>query len=229
MFEAGALSKNLDVSRVCPVLFDVDPVDLREPLHQFQACKFDKDGIWHLIKTINSRLGESRLDESLLDRSFDKWWPDLEKDVAEELKRPSVEPRVIARSDRELVEEILELVRVISQGIPARTWPGTRVRSTTLLDLLKIGIESSMLDIEYPSEFYKKDPRGKNRYLVDVRVGDSSTTADLDDVQEAVKSIRQTDVISDVHRNNIESLSLKLYKIGSRIIDGTSGFVGRRT
>ena len=42
MFEAGALSKQLDSSRVCPVLFGVESADLEGPLVQFQASPFSE-------------------------------------------------------------------------------------------------------------------------------------------------------------------------------------------
>ena len=46
MFEAGSLSKSLDTSRVCPILFgDLSTTDLKGPLTQFQAAKFNKDGL----------------------------------------------------------------------------------------------------------------------------------------------------------------------------------------
>ena len=44
MFEAGALSKKLDTSRVCPILFaGLETTDLKGPLGQFQAAKFNKE------------------------------------------------------------------------------------------------------------------------------------------------------------------------------------------
>jgi hypothetical protein len=46
LFEAGALSKNLDKSRVCPILFDLDPADITGPLVQFQLTQFNKDDIY---------------------------------------------------------------------------------------------------------------------------------------------------------------------------------------
>lgn len=36
LFEAGALSKSLDKSRVCPILFGISDADLTGPLKQFQ-------------------------------------------------------------------------------------------------------------------------------------------------------------------------------------------------
>ncbi|MPT22560.1 MAG: TIR domain-containing protein, partial [Starkeya sp.] len=37
MFEAGAVSKSIGPSHVCPILFDLDPTDITGPLSQFQA------------------------------------------------------------------------------------------------------------------------------------------------------------------------------------------------
>src|SRR5579863_4546010 len=37
LFEAGALSKTLQNSRVCPLLFGLQPADVKGPLAQFQA------------------------------------------------------------------------------------------------------------------------------------------------------------------------------------------------
>ncbi len=45
LFEAGALSKQQKGSYVCTLLFGVDPVNIREPLAQFQATKIQKDDI----------------------------------------------------------------------------------------------------------------------------------------------------------------------------------------
>jgi hypothetical protein len=36
MFEAGALSKKMDKSKVCPILFGVESTDIQGPLIQFQ-------------------------------------------------------------------------------------------------------------------------------------------------------------------------------------------------
>src|SRR5580704_6319798 len=43
LFEAGALAKNLEKSKVCPLLFGVEPTDVKGPLVQFQAAKFNAE------------------------------------------------------------------------------------------------------------------------------------------------------------------------------------------
>lgn len=114
MFEAGALSKSKEIARVCPILFGVEPTDLAGPLVQFQAAPFSKDEIHKVIKTINSQLGESALDPNVVDSVFEKWWPDLEekvkKIIAQEGKRSGSE----LRSDRELLEEVLKISRMLA-------------------------------------------------------------------------------------------------------------------
>ena len=114
MFEAGALSKKLDSSRVCPVLFGVDNADLEGPLVQFQASPFSEVEVRKLIKTINSCLGENKLEDSVLTNVFEMWWPRLDTKVKAILETHSKSQggAVTSRTDRDILEEILELTRL---------------------------------------------------------------------------------------------------------------------
>lgn len=109
-FEAGALSKKLDNSRVCPILFDIQSSDVSGPLSQFQATKVDKADFKKLIEMINSQCGEARLTVETLSLVFEKWWPDLEKRF-KEISSIKEEVSSSVRSDRDILEEILELNR----------------------------------------------------------------------------------------------------------------------
>jgi hypothetical protein len=111
MFEAGALSKNVDKSRICPVLFGISDLDVQEPLAQFQMTKYNKNDIFNLIKSINHCCGEYELGEKVLDQVFEKWWPDLEKGIDEVMARYKDHKVTQVRKDRELIEEILSIVR----------------------------------------------------------------------------------------------------------------------
>jgi hypothetical protein len=112
MFEAGALSKNIDNSKVCPILFEVDPSDIKGPLVPFQAAKFSKEEVRKVIKMINDELGEISLSSDVLQSVFEMWWPQLTEKVDKILKETRVEKKKTSRSERELLEEILELTRV---------------------------------------------------------------------------------------------------------------------
>lgn len=111
LFEAGALSKNVSPAHVCPILLDLKPTDLSGPLEQFQATKFDKEDIRKLLGSMNVALNEIKLPEKTLDTVFDKWWPDLESEICKILDADDSSIDVIVRSERELIEEVLRLVR----------------------------------------------------------------------------------------------------------------------
>lgn len=113
MFEAGALSKNIDKSKVCPLLFDIEPSDIQGPLVQFQAAKFSKKEMKKVIKMINSELGDGALASDVLDNVFDMWWVKLDEKIQAELNTPK-EKKADLRTERDLLEEVLKLTREIS-------------------------------------------------------------------------------------------------------------------
>ena len=45
LFEAGALSKMMDKSSVCPFIFDLKRAEVKGPILQFQSTIFDKDDV----------------------------------------------------------------------------------------------------------------------------------------------------------------------------------------
>ena len=92
LFEAGALSKNLEKSNVCTILFNVDSSEITGPLTCFQATKFDEADFKKLIKTINNTGGESKLDPAVLDEVFNMWWPRLKERIEQIIREYKDEP-----------------------------------------------------------------------------------------------------------------------------------------
>ena len=115
LFEAGALSKSLEKTHVCPLLFGVTNTDLAGPLRQFQTTEFTKDEIHRLLGVINNRIGDNKLPQKTLDSVFEKWWPDLEEKIERILTAVS-KPEQPIRSNRELLEEILQLNRAAARS-----------------------------------------------------------------------------------------------------------------
>lgn len=111
LFEAGALSKNLEESKICPILFNMDTTELTGPLAAFQATKFSKDDVKKLLVSINNSCSETKLDEKSLEETFEMWWPQLEKSITEILDNEKNASKPKKRSEREIMEEILELTR----------------------------------------------------------------------------------------------------------------------
>ena len=112
-FEAGALSKTVDDNTfVCPYLISgLQPAEVPDPLGQFQSNSADKEGTLKLVKTINAALADKKLEETLLDEIFDKFWPDLEK-VLRTLP-PVIGEEKPKRKVEDMAEEILNTVRAL--------------------------------------------------------------------------------------------------------------------
>ena len=109
-FEAGALSKHKDVSRVCPLLFNFDNADLTGPLTIFQTTKFEKNEFKKLMSSINN-CSEKRLEDKNFDETFEVWWPHLEDKISQILAEEEVMTTPQKRDQQDILEEILELVR----------------------------------------------------------------------------------------------------------------------
>lgn len=113
LFEAGALSNKLEKSRVCPLLFGISNSDLTGPLATFQTTVFQKDEFKKLINSINKQLEENKVGEKVLDEVFEMFFPSLEESIGKILKDSKMDQsdEKEKRSDRDLLEEILELTR----------------------------------------------------------------------------------------------------------------------
>lgn len=113
-FEAGALSKSFDSSRVSPFLFGVERPEVTGPLLQFQSTINEREDVLKLVRSINKSCKQP-LEEPRLDQIFSVWWPTLQTMLAEieDCDKPteeeSEEPQ--GRSTNEILDEVLELVR----------------------------------------------------------------------------------------------------------------------
>ena len=117
LFEAGALSKGLSKSRVCPLLINLAHTDLRQPLSQFNATLPNKDDMLKLVKTINAQKGDKGLSDDRVQKAFSRWWDEFDtkfKRVVSEYK-PSEEKD--QRHTKDMVAEILEMTRSLQKSI----------------------------------------------------------------------------------------------------------------
>jgi hypothetical protein len=115
-FEAGALSKSIEISRVSPFLLNVRPAELVGPLSQFQATLPRLDDVTRLVKSMNA-FSERPIDESRLIDAIRMWWPQLEralKDAEEGREHGQQEPE---RGVQEMIEELLEITRGLQRQL----------------------------------------------------------------------------------------------------------------
>lgn len=146
MFESGALAKNIDKSKVVPILFKVDPSDIKGPLVQFQASKFNKTDIKRVIKMINEELGEQGLSNDVFNNVFEMWYPKLEEKINQQLEnyKPEEQNGDI-RSERDILEEILTLTRETSIARSSKKY--REVIPTKMIDEIVHSLDRLVKDV----------------------------------------------------------------------------------
>lgn len=127
LFEAGCLAKTNRIARVIPFLHGLSPTDVRFPLAQFQSVSANEEGTRKLLHSL-SAAGDIGMSSERIEKVFEKWWPELETEIA------SVEvatfDKSAERSDRELLEEVLDLVR---NGVKISRGEMRKARASTFL------------------------------------------------------------------------------------------------
>lgn len=109
-FEAGALSKSLDRSRVAPFLFAVDRTAIQGPLLQFQSTLIEEDDVKKLLQSMDKACEEHALGEKRVGEIFEVWWPHL-KTRLDDLEKTSPKTKTPDRPSEDVLAEILELAR----------------------------------------------------------------------------------------------------------------------
>jgi len=92
LFEAGAIMKGLSKARVCTFLVDLQAADIRDPLAQFNHTFPSAESMRALIDTLNRALSTSKLDDSILERTFATYWPQFESEFREILNDENLAP-----------------------------------------------------------------------------------------------------------------------------------------
>jgi hypothetical protein len=116
LFEAGALSKGLSKSRVCPLLIDFGASSLTPPLSQFNAALPTRDEMLKLVQAINRQGEQPLLTPEKLSKAFNRWWDEFESKFAAISKQQAEQPTPPQRSTDDMVVEILETVRALQKA-----------------------------------------------------------------------------------------------------------------
>jgi len=121
VFEAGALAKSFQTSRVVPLLVDLGPSDLIGPLTQFQARKPAKEEMLTVVMEINNARPEgSRIEPDRVKVTFDKFWGDFELSLKNCIENAAAEALVSPpprRPIEDVVDELLNETRNTSRNL----------------------------------------------------------------------------------------------------------------
>jgi hypothetical protein len=119
LFEAGALAKKVQHSRVTPLLLSIESSQLAGPLTQFQATEVKRDDVLKLVASINEALDASALTATRLNAAFDKNWGDLERAITaatEAITKSQKSTGTPKRRDtNDMLEELLDVTRGIGR------------------------------------------------------------------------------------------------------------------
>lgn len=170
LFESGALAKGLTGSRVCTFLVDLQPHDLTDPLAQFNHTKPDKDSVWELVRTLNLCLDEKSLEERVLEKAFEVYWPIFENGFAEALADNEPEKPSKPRPKEDVLMEILSATREMSKRITALEERGRRTAySKSWNPKLHTAKDLSKIFVQYSND--EPDDVGTNALLKALRSG----------------------------------------------------------
>ena len=154
-FEAGALSKNMKTGQVIPLIFGAGTAELTGPLSQFQASRFDREGMLHILEVINDSCLNSSMASDYLEKNLNFTWNDLsskinyyiEQDNSNERHEPNISETLetiysLVQSsplvDPEFTGNIAELVSQVKSS---------HEDTTALLEQIKTTLRGSYLFI----------------------------------------------------------------------------------
>ncbi len=119
LFEAGALAKGLSNSRVCTLLIDLQPSDIKDPLAQLNHTLPERENMFELVRTLNNRLGTNALDPRILGTVFDTYWEQFEQKFIDILSKTVTQEAPEPRSEQDILSEILGITRSLSNRVGA--------------------------------------------------------------------------------------------------------------
>jgi len=151
LFEAGALAKSLQHSRVIPLLMDLDIKDITGPLARFQAKKMEKVGLGEVVQSIN-QVAKHAVAEARATRLFEALWPMLEEKIAA-IPKSSSSPKP-SRPTNDLMEELVASVRALETrlGDADETARPSRIR--------RMRVHPMMMDQMMQMSGHLEDPVG---------------------------------------------------------------------
>lgn len=169
-YEAGALSKLIDPStRVVPLLIGMSTSDLKPPLSQFQARQLDIAGVREVIFELN-RASSRPLSQKVVEAAFERLWPVLDIAVSETIQLATETAAAPARSEREILSELLDLVRAISRESASPTKAQTKL-SKRLTDF-RTDARWTISDDQLTLMNLIKDEFAQNDNFVEVNLSD---------------------------------------------------------
>ncbi|UPU39324.1 toll/interleukin-1 receptor domain-containing protein [Erysipelothrix sp. Poltava] len=149
-FEAGALSKVMSNENIVPIIYDLKPTDISEPLASFQAKSIEKNQILDVVLKIG-KLMQFQPNSSVTERTFDLSWEKFNENVNSK-KLSKIEDQTSTdisdanvMTNEQKIDELLKLTR-------SQLKPNQKIINVTDID------KNTLVE-----EFYIEDSERKQR------------------------------------------------------------------
>jgi hypothetical protein len=168
LYEAGAIGKRLEESRVVPLLIGLNPEDLDDPLRQFNGATLKKGEIRKLVAAINRQLGDNKLPQKQLKAIFDVFWPQLQPKLRKADKTARSEshlykyevflssPMAAYHTDEEYkaaradVKQVFDAIRQCELRV---FWAAEKIEKMDDFDALGVSVDDDLNAIEQSRHF----------------------------------------------------------------------------
>lgn len=169
LYEAGAVSKQLDIARIAPLLIGITAQDVPSPLSQFQSAMLNREGVEKLLTSINTQLGANGLAASMLNATFRTWWRKLQPDIALALRHRMISgprsdydvflsaPMAAYADDSAYVAsraDVAKLFRAFTVECGMRVyWAGERIEHMSDFDTIDVSVLDDLRALERSRSF----------------------------------------------------------------------------
>ncbi|WP_052572779.1 TIR domain-containing protein [Haloferula sp. BvORR071] len=159
LFESGALARGLTSQRVIILACDLEVSAIRPPLSLFNIVAPDREGVWKMVSTINSRLGERSLKPAALDRAFEAYWSEFTaefKRIVESTPETTEHPKV---DEKTMLVEVLGHVRGMDKRL--RSLESSSAKRKPLTGAVPAGVDHYLSKglAERAAEIFERNKR----------------------------------------------------------------------
>jgi hypothetical protein len=143
LYEAGGIAKTVDKPLACTLLIDLEPSAVGKPLGDLQHTRLQEKELLKLIKTLNKAAGDDARQDAEIEKAFKLCWPELRERLD---ALPNDGPASgNKRSDRELLEELVDNIRTISDQSDRRIRESEQQFQEIRRDFMETQSEASRL------------------------------------------------------------------------------------
>lgn len=189
-YEVGALTKALPGEaqpRVAPLLLDLPQAQMSGPMTQLQLTLPTHDEVLRLCYSLNAALPSPRTEEQVR-KTFALLWPQFQEALDNLPAVEAVEEEEdIVRSDREILEEVLETVRGVQRRATAPSNPPQgRLFTDSMGRVRRLAVQTKKPGLPDLDAFGQTEPNAALQRLL-AQLGEFLVTEEIDPISTSIQ------------------------------------------